>query len=62
MDSKTRFSNRVDHYVKYRPSYHKPGSPDFEAMMAELTTLFDHNQMNGKVDFDYETLVYWGEL
>jgi SAM-dependent methyltransferase len=38
------------------------GHPNFKPMMAELRSLFDRNQQDGKVYFDYETEVYWGEV
>ena len=40
----------------------QPGERGFAEMIAELRTIFDANQQNGKVDFDYETEVYYGRL
>lgn len=40
----------------------KEGQPSFEPMMAELRSLYDRHQQDGKVSFDYETEVYWGEV
>ncbi|WP_409345042.1 class I SAM-dependent methyltransferase [Paenibacillus sp. MBLB4367] len=39
-----------------------PGHPSYEPMMAELRKLFDRNQQNGQVSFDYVTQVFWGEV
>jgi SAM-dependent methyltransferase len=39
-----------------------PGHPNHEPMMAELRRLFDRNEQNGTVSFDYETEVFWGEV
>ncbi len=39
-----------------------PGHPDHESMMNELQRIFDRNQQDGHVSFDYETEVYWGEV
>lgn len=39
-----------------------PGHPDYEAATAELRRIFNHHQVNGQVRFDYETLVYVGDL
>lgn len=40
----------------------QPGDPGYEPMMRELRELFDRNQENGTVNFDYETEIYWGEV
>ena len=40
----------------------QPGDRGYEAMIGELRTIFDDNQRDGKVDFDYETEVYYGQL
>jgi len=40
----------------------QPGDRGYEAMIGELRAIFDANQQNGKVDFDYETEVYYGQL
>lgn len=39
-----------------------PGAPNYDAMVADLRKLYDHNQVNGCVTFDYETELYWGSL
>ncbi|MCC3375458.1 class I SAM-dependent methyltransferase [Cohnella sp. REN36] len=39
-----------------------PGDAGFEPMMAELRSLFDRCQVDGRVSFDYETEIYWGEV
>lgn len=36
--------------------------PSFPQMISDLQKLFDENQRNGTVDFDYETEVYYGQL
>lgn len=38
------------------------GHPTHEAMMAELATLFDRFQVDGRVQFDYETQVFCGRV
>lgn len=38
------------------------GHPNYEPMMAELEKIFERNQQNGVVSFDYETEVFWGEV
>jgi ubiquinone/menaquinone biosynthesis C-methylase UbiE len=38
-----------------------PGHPNYEPMLAELLSLFERNQVNGKISFDYVTQVFWGE-
>lgn len=38
------------------------GHPNYEPMMAELKKIFERNQQNGVVSFDYETEVFWGEV
>lgn len=38
------------------------GHPSYEPMMAELRNLFNRNEQDGKVFFDYETEVFWGEV
>ena len=40
----------------------QPGAPEYEPMIAELRRVFDVNQRNGKVEFDYDTEVYYGRL
>ena len=36
--------------------------PNFERMIEELRALFDANQRDSKVDFNYETEVYYGQI
>lgn len=38
------------------------GHPGFEPMMVRLSELFDANQKNGAVAFEYDTKVYYGHL
>lgn len=38
------------------------GHPNYEPMMADLRNLFDRNNRDGKVVFEYETQVFWGEI
>jgi ubiquinone/menaquinone biosynthesis C-methylase UbiE len=38
------------------------GHPNYVPMMAELENIFERNQQNGVVSFDYETEVFWGEV
>lgn len=38
------------------------GEPSYDEMMAELKHLFERTQQEGRVDFAYETELYWGEL
>ncbi|RKP48010.1 class I SAM-dependent methyltransferase [Cohnella endophytica] len=40
----------------------EPGHPNYEPMMKELRELFDRNEQDGTVSFDYVTEVYWGEV
>lgn len=40
----------------------QPGHPSYEQMVEDLHLIFETNQQNGKVDFDYETVVYYGQL
>jgi SAM-dependent methyltransferase len=39
-----------------------PDHPNYEAMLGDLRKLFDAHQEDGKVNFDYETEVYYGRL
>lgn len=39
-----------------------PDHPNYHAMLRDLRALFDANQQDGKVNFDYETEVYYGRL
>jgi len=44
-------------------SYSPPeGHPNHEPMLAALKTIFDAHQENGRVRFDYETSMYYGQL
>lgn len=36
--------------------------PRYAEMMSELKRIFEHNQQDGVVFFDYETEVFWGEV
>jgi SAM-dependent methyltransferase len=36
--------------------------PDTIRMLAELRTIFDQYQSNGKIDFEYDTRMFWGHL
>lgn len=38
------------------------GERGYEEMIGELRAIFDANERDGKVDFDYETEVYYGQL
>lgn len=38
------------------------GHPNYESMMIELRNIFKRNNQDGRVLFDYETEVFWGEL
>jgi ubiquinone/menaquinone biosynthesis C-methylase UbiE len=37
-------------------------SPKYDPMLRELRRIFDGQQVNGKVSFDYDTRVYYGQL
>ena len=39
-----------------------PHQPNYEAMLHNLRKIFDANEKNGKVVFDYETELYYGQL
>jgi ubiquinone/menaquinone biosynthesis C-methylase UbiE len=39
-----------------------PGHTNFEAMLEELRAIFDRNQEAGKIVFEYDTRVYFGQL
>lgn len=39
-----------------------PDHPSYEAMLRDLRAVFDANQEDGQVNFDYETEVYYGRL
>ena len=36
--------------------------PKYDPMLRELRRIFDDNQLNGKVSFDYDTRIYYGHL
>ena len=40
----------------------EPGRPGYESMLAELREIFDAHQSAGRVRFDYDTIVYYGQL
>jgi SAM-dependent methyltransferase len=40
----------------------QPGASHYDATIRELQLIFDENQRAGKVDFDYQTEVYYGQL
>ena len=40
----------------------EPDHPGYEAMLRDLRAVFDANQEEGQVNFDYETEVYYGRL
>ena len=39
-----------------------PGQPNYAEMMTAMREIFDHEQHDGKVTFEYETIVYFGQL
>lgn len=40
----------------------EPGNPNFEPMLSALRKLFDIHQVDGKVAFEYDTKVFYGQL
>lgn len=40
----------------------EPGQPKHVPMLAALNTLFSEHQTDGKVSFEYDTVVYYGQL
>lgn len=40
----------------------QPGTPEHEALAADLGALFDQHQRDGQVAFTYVTTMYWGTL
>ena len=40
----------------------EPGHPNYEPMLRDVRQVFDANQKDGKVVFDYETELYYGQL
>lgn len=45
--------------ASYAPA---PDHPSFAAMINDLQRLFDENQKDGTINFDYETEVFYGQL
>lgn len=39
-----------------------PGHPNYNPMMTELRNLFNRNNQDGTILFDYETEIFWGEV
>jgi len=40
----------------------EPNHPNYEAMLRDLRKIFDANEKDGRVVFDYETELYYGQL
>jgi hypothetical protein len=40
----------------------EPDSPNYEPLLRELRQVFDANETDGKVVFDYETEIYYGRF
>ena len=40
----------------------EPGHPNFTPMIERLASIFEQHQENGRVVFDYDTKVYYGQL
>lgn len=40
----------------------EPGHPNYEPMLRELREIFEAHQKDGKVAFEYETEIYYGQL
>ncbi len=40
----------------------EPGHPNYQLMLDALREIFDQHHVNGKVAFDYVTLMYFGQL
>ena len=38
------------------------GAPKHEPMLRELRQIFDSNQVNGRIIFEYDTRVYYGQM
>lgn len=38
------------------------GHPNHEPMLVRLREIFDRNQIDGQVRFDYDTHIYWGRI
>jgi ubiquinone/menaquinone biosynthesis C-methylase UbiE len=52
------FEGRV-RSASYTP---EPGNPNFEPMMARLREIFDIHSRDGRVTYEYDTTVYYGQL
>ena len=40
----------------------EPGHTDYQPMMSDLAALFQEHQTNGRVRYEYDTMVYYGQL
>ena len=40
----------------------QPGHANFEPMMSELKKIFSEHEVNGKITYKYDTIVYYGHL
>ena len=40
----------------------EPGHPNYEPMLAELVEIFQTNQVDGQIAFEYKTKMYYGQL
>jgi SAM-dependent methyltransferase len=40
----------------------EPGEPNYQPMLESLRDIFDKHQVNGRVEFTYTTLMYFGHL
>src|SRR5438477_289244 len=40
----------------------RAGDPKHEPMLRELRRIFDSNQVNGRIIFEYDTRVYYGQM
>lgn len=40
----------------------EPGHPDFEPMLSGLREIFNANEIDGRVAFEYDTRIYYGHL
>lgn len=40
----------------------EPGHPDFERMLRQLQEIFEKHERNGRVIFEYDTKVFYGQL
>ena len=40
----------------------EPGQPNYEPLIEELREVFEANEKDGKVEFDYDTEVYYGQF